>query len=649
MTTKTRMLGELGQQDLLLPALLNDAFSENDRTKYYFTLLQTARQHADQPEATVTDLHRERLESAVEEARFDTVIATSHRVADGVYAIPLADAIHRGIVTGIEGMLAPIRSQADPGDSEVAEFAGRLQQLQAEVAPPEATAVRGAYIDRVTSGSRAAADSLHLLVMDIHRALNALQTRIAEESIAGAYAYGLEPGDRPLVAAFMDGLNRTAPLKFDHPGLGTTATRARGRLVIQNDIGTTDAHLLVVHVDQLAATLTYTDVHPERLAFFRGEFSAFPVQWSDDVTQRAAGLEGDGTYQLCIGTFTATTVEELEHYLAWLGSRLVFLIDWNRARKRLRVFVGGKNAIALLEWAAKEEVGQRGFLQLGGEELVNESIELTKAPIRYGEPLDQVLGRGRTVEFLRFVLRCCAEGLRQGRSEPLIRDQVRAELARHLATAQETALALAADHASLLVETAMAVRDELGAVRAGDDGFLQRSAERAKRWEHAADDLVNQCRGLAKRWTSTERLRDVVIAADDIADDLEEAAWLLTVLREHQPGEDILQQLDALAALVVHGAREYLKLIENGRELGRESPREDWQDFLQSVDEVVTVEHQADAASRTAKARILTSASDFRQLQVCNEIVARLEEATDDLLRVALRQRDYVLGEMAHR
>ena len=67
----------------------------------------------------------------------------------------------------------------------------------------------------------------------------------------------------------MAGINRTAPLKFNHPGLATTATRAGARLVIQNDIGTTDAHVIVIHVQDLTVTVTYTDVHPERLAFFQ--------------------------------------------------------------------------------------------------------------------------------------------------------------------------------------------------------------------------------------------------------------------------------------------------------------------------------------------------------------------------------------------
>jgi hypothetical protein len=39
--------------------------------------------------------------------------------------------------------------------------------------------------------------------------------------------------------------------------------------VIQNDIGTTDAHVIVIHVQDLTTSVTYTDVHPERLAFFQ--------------------------------------------------------------------------------------------------------------------------------------------------------------------------------------------------------------------------------------------------------------------------------------------------------------------------------------------------------------------------------------------
>ena len=78
----------------------------------------------------------------------------------------------------------------------------------------------------------------------------------------------------------MAGVNATAPLKFDHPGLGTTATRAGDRLVIQNDIGTTDAHVLVLHVVGLTLTVMYTDIHAARLRFFQSLLEPMGFQWN---------------------------------------------------------------------------------------------------------------------------------------------------------------------------------------------------------------------------------------------------------------------------------------------------------------------------------------------------------------------------------
>jgi hypothetical protein len=69
------------------------------------------------------------------------------------------------------------------------------------------------------------ADSLHRLVMDLHKMLNELAARCAETTIAGAHVYGLLPEDCPAVEAFMRGVNSTSKLKFDHPGLATTAAR----------------------------------------------------------------------------------------------------------------------------------------------------------------------------------------------------------------------------------------------------------------------------------------------------------------------------------------------------------------------------------------------------------------------------------------
>src|SRR5207342_2588575 len=111
---------------------------------------------------------------------------------------------------------------------------------------------------------RHGSDSVHLLVMDLHRELNRIQSHLAEQSLDGARAYGVSDADAALVRAFMRGVNATAPLKFDHPGLDTTATRIGDQVVIQNDLGTTDAHVIVIHITGLEVSFVYTDVHRVR-------------------------------------------------------------------------------------------------------------------------------------------------------------------------------------------------------------------------------------------------------------------------------------------------------------------------------------------------------------------------------------------------
>src|SRR4029077_6872584 len=123
------------------------------------------------------------------------------------------------------------------------------------------------------------------------------------------------------------------------PGLGTTAAHEGDRLTIQNDLGMTQAHVLVIHVAGLSATLTYADVHRSRIRFLQEVLQTYNVQWARGETP--AGED----YEVVVGQLDAETTEELERSLTFLGSRLVFLIDWNRARKRLTDLVGKTDAL----------------------------------------------------------------------------------------------------------------------------------------------------------------------------------------------------------------------------------------------------------------------------------------------------------------
>ena len=639
MTEKTRILDSLNERTLLLPSLVNMALAANDRVKYRFTLLQTAQSHAERPDAPSTRLRSERMAAGVQDSRLDEVVENSVKVDGGRYRIPESSAILQQALDDVAEMLVPLRT------AEMPESEGFAQRLQAFALPEIRNGELAADLIRaITSGDRAGGDSLHLLVMDMHRALNALQASLAGESIEGCRAYGIRDADRPLIASFMNGVNRTAPLKFDHPGLSATATRVGDRLVLQNDIGTTDAHVLVVHVVGRTVTVTYTDVHLPRLLFFQSLFEDRDVKWNDTLSRKDAGME-DGVYHLCIGSHSARNTAQLRDYLEHLGSRLVFLIDWNRARKRLRLFVPRGAAVDLLKWAAGQNIGHMAWLKAGGEQLVFDAMSFAYgSQLKPGDRLDDLLGEDRALRFLRFNLTQAFDGLSQGRPVSLVADEIRTELASLVRSTEDALLDTALEHAGLIVELADTVRSALIAAQAGRLPEVTAMAERAKSWETAADQELNSARGALQE--GEHFTIDLMSAADDIADDLEEAVFHIT-LSPKAPGASF----DALCRLVEHVAsasRELVKALAASRHARRGVPREDMDDFLQAVHAIRTMEHASDLAEREVKRTLAADPRPFGEVFGIVEAARNLEEAADGLMHVALLLRDHVLGKVVH-
>jgi hypothetical protein len=644
---KLRISKQLGEKALLLPELVNRGLVANDQVKYLLTLLQAARQHADRPDGVAVDLGAERLLCGLDDRALDDVPVLSRRREDG-YRIPRAAELRARVLDLVGGMIAPLDAAADGAADGAAPYASRLRDLRARVeaegAGGEEDAMSAAQLDLLTHADRARGDSAHLLVMDLHKELNALQRELAEESVAGARVYGLGDDDRRLVAAFMDGVGRTAPLKLDHPGLDCTATRSGRALVIQNDIGETDAHVLVVHVEGLTVSITYTDVHPARARFFTDLFAARDVAWKGTERRTAEGFETGG-FLLCVGVHRAADRDALERFLAFLGSRLVFLIDWNKARKALRKFVSKAEAVEILAWAAAEEVGQRAFLELGGERLVYDAVEKAgRSSVPYGRELSELLGREPTREFLKFVLRTAAAGLLEGRSHALIRDEVRAELSNRFGTALDDLLAILGDHAGWVVQLAAAVRDGLiqGSGPGGAD-LVRATAQRAAGWERAADDLVNRAREIVRRSVRAEYevFRRLLERGDDAADCLEEAGFLLT-LRPEGGRPELVAAGQRLAGLALEGAQEWVRAVEAASWLYHGGQRQDVQDFLRAVDRLVTIEHVTDEAERDVTAQVVRE-TDAASIYLQARIAASVEESIDALRDCAIQLRRHAL------
>jgi hypothetical protein len=147
-----------------------------------------------------------------------------------------------------------------------------------------------------------------------------------------------------------------------------------------------------------------------RLLFFQSLLAPWRLAW-EDTRSRSDEVSEGGIYHLASGRLEVQSESELEKFLEHLGSRLVFIIDWNRARKRLRRLVGRRAAIELLRWAAEPGYGHIAFLRAGGDGLVYDALDFAGGRVaRAGESLEDVLGADAAGAYLRAVSRICSEG-----------------------------------------------------------------------------------------------------------------------------------------------------------------------------------------------------------------------------------------------
>src|SRR5919198_779073 len=175
MSEKSRIVAALGERRLLLPFLLNEALGANDRAKFRLTLLQMAMAHGDAPEEAFSDLRTERLACGIADPSYDDVVAGTVRRGDS-YAIPTAGELCAALRDDVAAMIAPFEAAQKP---EADGYHRRLRELSATAWIGEDGTIAGGTIAALGSGDPARGDSLHLLIMEMHKALNGLQSEIA--------------------------------------------------------------------------------------------------------------------------------------------------------------------------------------------------------------------------------------------------------------------------------------------------------------------------------------------------------------------------------------------------------------------------------------------------------------------------------------
>lgn len=644
MTTKLEIVERLGEHAVLLPGLIGKGLAANDRLKLRLSLLQEAGMQARTPALAPRRFDEERRHAGLDNPVFDHLVSDAREIAPGRFHLPGVSALIGGISDDLSAMLEPLKA----ADAESAGPLGeRLDHLVTALPGTGEDMLAPQAIDALASANREGPDTVHLLVMDLHKALNRLAAETAGEDLDGARVHGLMDADRDAVAAFMRGLNRTRPLAFGHPGLDTTAVAAAGRLTIQNDIGTTDAHVLVVHVDGEKATVTYTDIHRQRAKFFMSLFDGHGVRWSQMTEQRGDGLSEDVFY-LMTGHCDAVDTVERDRFLEFLGSRIVFLIDWNKARKALQAFVGKVAAIELLTYGAREDLGHRAFLELGGGSLIHEAVHrIAAGRIPYGVRLDEALGVEQCGEFLRHVLRDTSQGLSAGRTSRLIRDEIQAELSRRFETAEVSVLSVLVRHLGLTRMLAASIADVIAAPGLATPGERVALSLRGKRLEEKADRLTVTAREVAARLREADALRPVIDEIEDATDCLEDGAFLLGLVPAELAGTLAVTPLARLADIVTDSAGQLVRAVEAASRLPQ-GQRVDALAALQAIDSVTTAERSADIAERESYAAFMAApCNDMRFLMLGLDIARSLETATDHLHHAALALRERVLEELS--
>jgi uncharacterized protein Yka (UPF0111/DUF47 family) len=640
---KSEIIERLGQFDLLLPSRIAEGLAANDRVKVRLSVLQAAAHRAREPKSARFDLTGECRAAGIDAVALETLVNRASITVGERISAPGLGSLGTAIWDDVATMIRAVKA-GDPAHGDKA--AARLAAIQASVSFGSSDDVELAEIARLTGLSDGDGDSLHRLVMDLHKSLNRLAAAHAEEVLAGAHVYALLPEDRPAVEAFMRGVAATEKLKFGHPGLATTATRAGGRLSIQNDIGETDAHVVVIAVDPDAVTITYTDVHLARAKFFTGLFRNFPVQWSGLERKSATGLGDDGAFYLVTGRYPFESGIGRDAFLETIGASLVFLIDWNKARKILREWVSKTDAVRVLNWAALHRVGHRGFLELGGGELVASAVRhATPTRIGFGERLDQVLGRDAAVNFIKTVLRVSTEALLQGSSVRLARDRLEAALVGHLQRVDRTLLAVMIRQAGLAREIAAGIARFVAERQAHRPFDCAALAERARRIEEKADRIAIEARSEIARFDAGRGIERLVNQIENTIDELEQAAFVASLVPP-EAAPELLEPLAELCAATVSGTEAAAVGIAATAEVP-DGHRVDTEDALAAVGRLIDAEHRADATERTVTARLLTGEFNLKTTLSVLELARALERSTDRLAGFGHLLREHVLADLS--
>ena len=298
-------------------------------------------------------------------------------------------------------------------------------------------------------------------------------------------------------------------------------------------------------------------------------------------------------------------------------------------------------------------IGQRGmrsvivpFSSLGGTELVASAVRhAAPARIGFGDELCDVLGREATLELLQSTLRLATDALRDGHSARSVRETIEVDLVRRIERTESALLTTIVRQLGLARDIASGIARDIA------DGRSRRSdaasnATRAKRIEEKADAIALDARQAIARTQANPTIAQLVDAAENSIDELEQAAFLVSLLPlELEP--DLLEPLGELCAVAVSGTEAAIRGLEAAASLSEGDSAES-QDALAATARLVDLEHAADQAERTVTSLVLGGDAERGRSMVVLELARALERSSDRLALVGHLLHTYVMAGLSN-
>ena len=190
-TVKSGIVGVLGESEVLLPGLISAALAANDRIKLRLSLMQEAVAKAREPARAARGFAPELRAAGLDAEMPESALGQARLLGPDMLFLPGAGALLGGLKTDLDAMLAPLTTAAT---AEADALAARVQALQPALAPQAADEIALSRIGALTSAGRESGDKFHVLVMDLHKALNQLAVRPPPRTLDGAMVHGPHRG-----------------------------------------------------------------------------------------------------------------------------------------------------------------------------------------------------------------------------------------------------------------------------------------------------------------------------------------------------------------------------------------------------------------------------------------------------------------------